>query len=71
MYYLKIGNTYHPFIHESDALIAQLILRMSMENKFSDEEILHSKVEKNDNFHLRGKEILNAFWGGQVENGDA
>lgn len=52
MYYLKIGKAYHPFIHKSDALIAQVILLMYMENKFSDNDILYSRVEKNNSSHL-------------------
>lgn len=56
MYYLKIGKTYQPFIHESDALIPQLILLMFMENKFSDEDILNSRVVRNSRLHLPGSE---------------
>ena len=56
MYYLKIGKTYQPFIHESDALILMAQLILFMENKFSDEDILNSRVVRNSRLHLPGSE---------------
>lgn len=44
------------FSTELDALIAQLILLMFMENKFSDEDILNSRVVRNSRLHLPGSE---------------
>lgn len=56
MYKLKMGGIVFMFSTESDALIAQLILLMFMENKFSDEDILNSRVVRNSRLHLPGSE---------------
>lgn len=56
MYKLKMGDIVFMFSTELDALIAQLILLMFMENKFSDEDILNSRVVRNSRLHLPGSE---------------
>lgn len=58
MYKLKMGDIVFMFSTELDALIAQLILLMFMENKFSDEDILNSRVVRNSRLHLPGSENL-------------
>ena len=55
MYKLKMGDIVFMFSTELDALKA-LCLLLFMENKFSDEDILNSRVVRNSRLHLPGSE---------------
>jgi hypothetical protein len=71
MYYLKIGNTYHPFLHKSDAEVTQLILLMVIDNKVGDIDILRSQVYDSKDPNLPVKKNLERLRRRRWKNGDA
>lgn len=71
MYYLKIGNTYHPFLNKSDAEVTQLILLMVIDNKVGDIDILRSQVYDSKDPNLPVKKNLERLRRRRWKNGDA